>query len=509
MKRIISFLLALVIMLSLGISNAYAAKMTAEEKLQSIQKMEGFIPGKNSNPTNNCFKFVSNVCEKLYGETYYYERLHDNYLADHDSGKFYTVGTLVITNSTINDTDAKKIKDFFVNKAKAGDVVHYGGYKQGSTHTFMIQHIDSKKMQIYHSNYGFGNYSSTQCHIDTILWSNFLKNPMKSEYDSNNDCVSANSIFYNKMKSQGLGVSINRFTNYDKLFSSTSDSVAAPSAPAKIVPDKVTGLATTKVNTESISIKWDSAKDAEKYYVSVKNNTQKTEFGKSVTTTSTTLNGLTEKNEYVITVKAISTTGHSGADSDSITVVAKNSVPKVKNVEFTSRSTTSFAVKWDEVKGAESYYVLIKNLTKNSEFSKEVDTNSTTLNNFTPGNIYSVRVKACVKGSYGSYSKTVRNGTKPNAPKLKSVSSPSKKTVAASWKRVSGSASGYRVYISTDKKFKKNVQKLDVAGHKTTSAELNGLKKGKTYYVKVRSYKSFGSQKIYSSYSAVQSIKCR
>lgn len=513
MKKVISFVLALVMLLSTGVICVNAASITAEEKLASIQKMEGFIPGKTSNPSNNCFQFVSNVCEKLFGVTYYYERLHDNFIADHDSGKYYTVGTLIIKNSTINSDDAKKIKDFFVNNARAGDVVHYGGYQQGSTHTFMVQHIDSQKMQIYHSNYGFANYSSTQCHIDTILWANFLKTPMQSDYDANKNCISVNSIFYNKMKSQGLGISINRYSGYDKMFATapttaetTTQQTTTQQEP--IVPAVVTGLATTKVCKDSISIQWDAVENAESYYVAVKNNTQKTTFGKAVTTTSTSLNNLTDKNEYEICVIAISSTDTKSEPSEAIKVIAKNTTPKVNNLSLVSRTTSSLSIKWDAVKNAEKYYIYIKNETKNTEFNKEVKETSTTLNNFTAGNTYSVKVKACVKGSYGSYSSVLKTSTKPNKPKISSVTSKNK-SITVNWKAVKDTASGYRISISTDKNFKKNVKNVNVSGRKTVTKSIKGLKKGSTYYVKIRSYKTVDSTKVYSSYSAVSSIKCR
>ena len=37
--------------------------------------------------------------------------------------------------------------------------------------------------------------------------------------------------------------------------------------------------------------------------------------------------------------------------------------------------------------------------------------------------------------------------------------------------------------------------------------QMTGLKKGKTYYFKVKSYKKFGSKKLYSSYSTVKKVK--
>ena len=66
--------------------------------------------------------------------------------------------------------------------------------------------------------------------------------------------------------------------------------------------------------------------------------------------------------------------------------------------------------------------------------------------------------------------------------------------------------SGYQIICATDKKFSKNVIKTTVSG-KSLSKTVTGLKKGKTYYVKVRAYKTVNGKKIYGLYSNVRSQK--
>ena len=66
--------------------------------------------------------------------------------------------------------------------------------------------------------------------------------------------------------------------------------------------------------------------------------------------------------------------------------------------------------------------------------------------------------------------------------------------------------SGYQIVCATDKKFTKSVVKTTVSG-KSLTKTVTGLKKGKTYYVKVRAYKTVNGKKLYGLYSSVKSQK--
>ena len=66
--------------------------------------------------------------------------------------------------------------------------------------------------------------------------------------------------------------------------------------------------------------------------------------------------------------------------------------------------------------------------------------------------------------------------------------------------------SGYQIVCATDEKFTENVVKTTVSG-KSLSKTVTGLKKGKTYYVKVRAYKTVNGKKIYGQYSSVKTQK--
>ncbi len=81
----------------------------------------------------------------------------------------------------------------------------------------------------------------------------------------------------------------------------------------------------------------------------------------------------------------------------------------------------------------------------------------------------------------------------------------SKKAVVQA-KKVAG-AKRYQCAYTTDRKFKKGIKKVSSTSNKLT---LKNLKKGKTYYVKVRAYSYDSKQnKVYGKYSKVKKVKIK
>ena len=91
---------------------------------------------------------------------------------------------------------------------------------------------------------------------------------------------------------------------------------------------------------------------------------------------------------------------------------------------------------------------------------------------------------------------------------LKSVKNNKSRQIAVTLKKVSG-ANGYEVEYSTEKKFKKS-KTTKVTTTKVTCT-IKKLKKGKTYYVRVRAFKKDSTgAKVYSKkYSKVRNIKIK
>ena len=171
----------------------------------------------------------------------------------------------------------------------------------------------------------------------------------------------------------------------------------------------------------------------------------------------------------------------------------------VYKIKSTSLSTTSYTYN-----GAlKTPSVTVKN------------TNGTTLKNNTDYTVtyasgrkrvgkYKVTVKG--KGKYsGTY--TLYFTIKPKSTTVSKVTA-GKKSLKISIKKQSSQTSGYQIQYSTSKKFT-SANTTTITSYKTTSKTIKSLKAKKTYYVRVRTYKTVNGTKYYSGWSAVKNKKTK
>lgn len=210
----------------------------------------------------------------------------------------------------------------------------------------------------------------------------------------------------------------------------------------------------------------------------------------------------------IITAKAA---GGYVTESCTVTITAL-SAPRT--VKATAVAYNKVKLTWGGVSGADSYEIY-RSLKKNSGYTRlrtlsasarsYVDTRVNT------GTAYYYKVRASRKESGVSYAGAYSavTGAKPTLPKATGikVKKDSKQKLKVTWKKVTG-ANGYTVYRSLKKnKSYKAVKTLK--GVKSVSYTTGKLKKGKTYYFKVRAYRTIKGKKIYGAWSSVASRKCR
>lgn len=116
--------------------------------------------------------------------------------------------------------------------------------------------------------------------------------------------------------------------------------------------------------------------------------------------------------------------------------------------------------------------------------------------------------KVTIKGK-GNYTGTKTLTFKINPPKTTvSKLTAGKKSITVAITKKSTQVTGYQIQYSTSKTFSKAITKT-ISSYKTTKYALKSLNAKKTYYVRVRTYKTVGKTKYYSGWSTYKYVKTK
>ncbi len=121
-------------------------------------------------------------------------------------------------------------------------------------------------------------------------------------------------------------------------------------------------------------------------------------------------------------------------------------------------------------------------------------------------NVGTYKVTVKMKGNY-SGTKTLTFKIIPPKTTLGTLTA-AKKALTVKWTKKSTQVTGYQIQYSTTKSFKSYKTKT-VSSYKTTSTTLSGLSAKKTYYVRVRTYKTVNGTKYYSGWSTIKYKKTK
>lgn len=181
--------------------------------------------------------------------------------------------------------------------------------------------------------------------------------------------------------------------------------------------------------------------------------------------------------------------GYNSACGRQYGVTVNYSVGKPGKFRVSSRGSNSLKLAWNKPAGATGYQLQRKSGNSYKTLATVKGT-SYTHKSLSAGAGYTYRVRAyrTVGGkNYYSGWAYMTAYTKPATPNLTGLrATKSGHKIKATWKKVGGSASGYQIYWAKDKNFKKVVSKTTVSGQKKTSYTGKNFTKGKRYYVKVR-----------------------
>ena len=96
----------------------------------------------------------------------------------------------------------------------------------------------------------------------------------------------------------------------------------------------------------------------------------------------------------------------------------------------------------------------------------------------------------------------------PKGTTVSSLSAASK-AFTVKWKKQATQTTGYQIQYATNSKFTSGVKTVTVSKNTTTSKKITKLKAKKTYYVRIRTYKTVSGKKYYSSWSGYKKIKTK
>lgn len=181
-------------------------------------------------------------------------------------------------------------------------------------------------------------------------------------------------------------------------------------------------------------------------------------------------------------------------------------VPKLANLKSGIRIT------WTKVPNASGYYVYRK--TVNGTWKKIATVKGNKKVTYTDkavknknGVRYFYSIQAYNGKNTSAYNKTGTQSVRMISQSFSKPISKGSRTVLVKWKR-NKKAAGYQIEYSTSKQWK-NSKIARIRSGKKTSKTLKGLKRGKTYYFRVRSYQKVGKTTYASAWSAKKKVKVK
>ncbi|MCD7928914.1 MAG: fibronectin type III domain-containing protein, partial [Clostridiales bacterium] len=185
------------------------------------------------------------------------------------------------------------------------------------------------------------------------------------------------------------------------------------------------------------------------------------------------------------------------------------SAPAATKITSAINRAKGIKLTWKAVDGATSYQVYRK--IGSGSWKKVKTTTSTSWTDTAAtknGTKYQYKVYAVNSAgkSKASATKTIYRLTAKHFTRAKNVSS---KKISLKWTR-NTKATGYVIQYSTSKSFTSSTTKtVKIKGNKNLTTTLKNLKKGKTYYIRMRAYKTSGSVTSYAGWSKVKTVKVK
>ena len=222
--------------------------------------------------------------------------------------------------------------------------------------------------------------------------------------------------------------------------------------------------------------------------------------------TVTSAGTLTAKKVGTVQITATSaSTSNYKAASKTVTIKV---VPAAATTLTLENMTTGIKLTWSKATGATGYRVYRedtsgKTLIKKLSGGSTLTYTDTTAN--TNGKKYRFYIYATAGTGMSTLSKS-RATYRLTKPAVSSVTNSAASKMTVKWGKNS-TATGYSIQYSLSSSFASGNKTVTAAGASTVSKVIASLTKGKTYYVRIRTYKTVDNVKFWSAWSAPKSVK--
>lgn len=202
----------------------------------------------------------------------------------------------------------------------------------------------------------------------------------------------------------------------------------------------------------------------------------------------------------------------SGSSSEAASSKPEETVPKVgkvTNVKYASYAANYVKLTWSAVKNGDGYIIYYRDCDKRTSFKRVAVTKNTnvTVKNLKASTYYQFKISAYKKVSgkvyEGNYAvcNTLTTLSGVGSFKLNNSSS----YIQFSWGKNSR-ATGYQIYRIDMKTNGKWIKYKTVKGNSNITLKDTRVELGKSYYYKVRAYRTVGSKTYYSSFNIFRAV---
>lgn len=265
-------------------------------------------------------------------------------------------------------------------------------------------------------------------------------------------------------------------------------------------------ISSVKLTNDGPKVTWKASQGADKYRVYRKTTGGWTRLAeiKETSFVDTTAKADTT---YYYTVRCVSENASTFTSSYD-KAGTKFLFAKTPVLTAASNTATGAKVTWEASKGVEKYLVYRK--TEGGSWGRVGTTTGTSYTDKTAENgtyyIYTVR---CLNEKDELISFHNSSGVKTlylSQNALTKCSNVATRAISAGWNKNS-KATGYQIQYSTSSTFASGNKSVKVTSNATVTKKITSLTKGKTYYVRVRNYKTKGDKTYYSAWSEKKSVK--